>query len=108
MIFQTLDLVQELSGQRGERAQREFLQCRRAAHESLDSFLMRVEAQRDLMLEEDSEFAMGERFLVGHVLDKQQRFWQPAWGRTVAVLATVVPMALTWLRRRTVVDLMVP
>lgn len=72
VIFQTLDLVQELSGQRGERAQREFLQCRRAAHESLDSFLMRVEAQRDLMLEEDSEFAMGERFLVGYVLDNAE------------------------------------
>ena len=75
LIFSTLEsssLVQELSGQRGERAQREFLQCRRAAHESLDSFLMRVEAQRDLMLEEDAEFAMGERFLVGYVLDNSE------------------------------------
>lgn len=75
LIFHTLEsssLVQELSGQRGERAQREFLQCRRAPHESLDSFLMRVEAQRDLMLEEDPEFAMGERFLVGYVLDNSE------------------------------------
>jgi hypothetical protein len=74
-IFRTLEastLVQELSGQRGERAQREFLQCRRAAHESLDSYLMRVEAQRDLMIEEDPEFAMGERFLVGYVLDNSE------------------------------------
>ena len=75
LIFSTLEsssLVQELSGQRGERAQREFLQCKRAPHESLDSFLMRVEAQRDLMLEEDAEFAMGERFLVGYVLDNSE------------------------------------
>ena len=75
IIFRTLEnssLVQELSGQRGERAQREFLQCRRVAHESLDSFLMRVEAQRDLMLEEDAEFCMGERFLVGYVLDNAE------------------------------------
>ena len=75
LIFSTLEsssLAQELSGQHGERAQREFLQCRRAPHESLDSFLMRVEAQRDLMLEEDPEFAMGERFLVGYVLDNSE------------------------------------
>ena len=68
-IFRTLEastLVQELSGQR------EFLQCRRAAHESLDSYLMRVEAQRNLMIEEDPEFAMGERFLVGYVLDNSE------------------------------------
>lgn len=75
LIFRTLEastLVQELSGQRGERAQREFLQCKRAPHESLDSFLMRVEAQRDLMIEEGPEFAMGERFLVGYVLDNAE------------------------------------
>ena len=33
---------------------------------------MRVEAQMDLMLEEDPEFAMGERFLVGYVLDNSE------------------------------------
>ena len=75
VIFKTLEsssLVQEFSGQRGERAQREFLQCRRVANESLDAFLMRVEAQRDLMLEEDAEFCMGERFLVGYVMDNAE------------------------------------
>lgn len=38
---------------------------------------MRVEAQRDLKLEEDAEFCMGERFLVGYVLDNAEltAFW---------------------------------
>ena len=67
VIFKTLEasaLVQGLSGQRGERAQREFLQCKRAPHESLDSYLMRVEAQRDLMLEDDIGRGLSDRPLL--------------------------------------------
>ena len=48
LIFSTLESSSLV--QRGERARREFLQCRRAAHESLDSFLMRVQPQRDRVL----------------------------------------------------------
>ena len=72
LVFQALEsspMVMELDGQRGEKAQREFLRCRRQAGESMESFLMRVQAQRAVMEEEDPTFAVGDRFLVGYILD---------------------------------------
>lgn len=72
MVFNALEaspMVKELDGQRGEKAQREFLRCRRHAGESMDSFIMRVQAQRAIMEEEDSTFVVGDRFLVGYILD---------------------------------------
>ena len=72
LVFQALEsspMVMELDGQPGEKAQREFLRCRRQAGESMESFLMRVQAQRAVMEEEDPTFAVGDRFLVGYILD---------------------------------------
>ena len=71
-VFQALEaspMIKELDGQRGEKAQREFLRCRRHAGESMESFIMRVQAQRAVMEEEDSNFCVGDRFLVGYILD---------------------------------------
>ena len=51
-------MVRELDGQRGEKAhQCEFLRCKRQAGESMDSFIMRVQAQRAVMEEEDESFS---------------------------------------------------
>ena len=72
LVFQALEsspMVMELDGQRGEKARREFLRCRRQAGESMESFLMRAQAQRAVMEEEDPTFAVGDRFLVGYILD---------------------------------------
>ena len=72
MVFRALGaspMVKKLDGQRGEKAQREFLRCRRQSGESMESFIMRVQAQRSVMEEEDSTFAVGDRFLVGYILD---------------------------------------
>ena len=65
-------MVRELDGQRGEKAQREFLRCKRQAGESMDSFIMRVQAQRAVMEEEDESFSVGDRFLVGYILDNAE------------------------------------
>lgn len=75
LVFQTLEaspLVKELDGQRGEKAQREFLRCRRQSGEAMESFIMRVQAQRAVMEEEDPQFAVGDRFLVGYILDRAE------------------------------------
>ena len=75
LVFKALEaspMVKELDGQRGERAQREFLRCRRQGGESMESFLMRVQAQRAVMEEEDDTFAVGDRFLVGYILDNAE------------------------------------
>ena len=72
LVFKALEaspMVKELDGQRGEKAQREFLRRRRQASESMESFIMRVQAQRSVMEEEDSTFAVCDRFLVGYILD---------------------------------------
>lgn len=37
--------------------------------EAMESFIMRVQAQRSVMEEEDPTFAVGDRFLVGYILD---------------------------------------
>ena len=66
LIFDTLEsssLLPDLAGQRGERAQREFLRCRRSPGESIDSYLMRVEDQRDLKLEDNQDLTVGDKFL---------------------------------------------
>ena len=63
-------MVRELDGQRGEKAhQCEFLRCKRQAGESMDSFIMRVQAQRAVMEEEDESFSVVDRFLLGYTLD---------------------------------------
>ena len=75
LVFKALEsspMVKELDGQRGEKAQREFLRCRRQAGESMESFIMRVQAQRAVMEEEDSTFAVGDRFLVGYIMDNAE------------------------------------
>lgn len=75
LVFKALEsspLVTELDGQRGEKAQREFLRCKRQSGESMESFLMRVQAQRAVMEEEDCTFSVGDRFLVGYILDNAE------------------------------------
>lgn len=71
LVFQTLEaspLVKELDGQRGEKAQREFLRCRQSG-EAMESFIMRVQAQRAVMEEEDPMFGGGDSRRHGGLLD---------------------------------------
>ena len=75
LILQTLEaspMVREIDGQRGEKAQREFLRCKRQSGESMDSYITRVQAQHAMMQEEDESFQVGERFLVGYLLDNAE------------------------------------
>ena len=71
-VLEANPMIKDLDNQRGDRSQREFLKLRRKAGESFDSYCARAQLHKRLMTEEDPNFAMGERFFVGFLLDNAE------------------------------------